>query len=231
MEQEKIGKLIKDLRTSNNLTQAELADKLGVTYQAVSKWENGKNIPDIAILKEISNMFNIDISEIIEGTRKKKKKSKLLIISIISCLLLVCLIVFMIIHFTNNHKKDDDFTFKVINTTCQDFKISGSLAYNKDKSYIYISNIEFCGEEDIVYSEIDCVLYEKNGNLVNKISECNKGKNETLKEHLSKVKLSSDNYKTICNDKKQFYLEINAIYNDKTTTYKIPLNVEDTCKN
>ena len=56
-ENEKIGNIIKELRKKNNLTQQNLADQLGVTYQAVSKWENGKNIPDIAILKEISKLY------------------------------------------------------------------------------------------------------------------------------------------------------------------------------
>ena len=61
MEQEKIGKFIKKLRKENNLTQKDLADKYGVTYQAVSKWETGKNIPDISLLKEISKDFNVNI--------------------------------------------------------------------------------------------------------------------------------------------------------------------------
>ena len=55
MDQERIGNLIKEIRKDNNLTQAELGDSLGVTAQAVSKWENSKNIPDIAVLKEISD--------------------------------------------------------------------------------------------------------------------------------------------------------------------------------
>ena len=49
MDQERIGKTIKELRTKNNLSQKEFADKYNVTYQAVSKWENGKNIPDLSI--------------------------------------------------------------------------------------------------------------------------------------------------------------------------------------
>jgi len=73
MDQEKVGSFIKKLRIDNNLTQLELAEKLGVTYQAVSKWENGKNVPDIATLKEISKLFNIDIDEIISGEIKNKK--------------------------------------------------------------------------------------------------------------------------------------------------------------
>ena len=65
MNQEKIGKLIKEIRKQNNLTQKEFADKYGVTYQAVSKWETGKNIPDISLIKEISRDFNINIEDII----------------------------------------------------------------------------------------------------------------------------------------------------------------------
>ena len=49
MDQEKIGNFIKEIRKKNNLTQKDLADKYNVTYQAVSKWENGKNMPDIWI--------------------------------------------------------------------------------------------------------------------------------------------------------------------------------------
>ena len=58
MDPDKVGKFIKELRKKNNLTQNELADKFGVTYQAVSKWENGKNIPDVSILKEIGKEYN-----------------------------------------------------------------------------------------------------------------------------------------------------------------------------
>lgn len=76
MNQEKIGNLIKQIRKNNKLTQKQLADKYGVTYQAVSKWENGKNIPDISLIKQISKDFNIDIEDILEGKVKKKKNKK-----------------------------------------------------------------------------------------------------------------------------------------------------------
>ena len=74
MNQEKIGKLIKEIREKNHLTQGELADKLGVTYQAVSKWENGKNIPDIAILKRISELYDVDINTLLDLKKEKKKR-------------------------------------------------------------------------------------------------------------------------------------------------------------
>ena len=73
MNQEKIGEFIKKIRKDNYLTQKEFAELFGVTYQAVSKWENGLNIPDIATLKEISKKFNVDINDLLEGENKKKR--------------------------------------------------------------------------------------------------------------------------------------------------------------
>ena len=127
MDQERIGKLIKELRKKNNLTQAELAESLGVTYQAVSKWENGKNIPDISILKELSNKYNIDINDLLEGNNKVKKNYKKLAI-IVSLFITIFIGIFIIINTNNN------FEFKTISSKCSDFKLSGSVAYNKDHS-------------------------------------------------------------------------------------------------
>ena len=75
MNQEKIGKFIKDLRIKNNLTQAQLAEKYGVTYQAVSKWENGKNLPDMSLIKQMSKDFNIDINDLLDGEYNTKKRN------------------------------------------------------------------------------------------------------------------------------------------------------------
>ena len=74
MDQEKIGKLIKKIRIEGKYSQKEFADKYGVTPQAVSKWENGKNIPDIAILKEICNDNNLKIDEFLNAKSLEKKK-------------------------------------------------------------------------------------------------------------------------------------------------------------
>ena len=97
MDQEKVGKFIKKLRKNNNLTQQELAEKLSVTYQAVSKWENGKSIPDISTLKLISELFNVNIEELLDGNKSKKKsffnKKNIIIISII-LILVVCILSF-----------------------------------------------------------------------------------------------------------------------------------------
>ena len=54
-----IGKNIKYLRQQQGLTQEQVAEHLGVTYQAVSKWENDTNTPDIALLPEIASLFGV----------------------------------------------------------------------------------------------------------------------------------------------------------------------------
>ena len=79
MDTEKVGKLIKQIRKDNHLTQKDLALKYNITYQAVSKWENGKNIPDISLLKQICDDFNIDINSLLTGdytTNEKKENIK-----------------------------------------------------------------------------------------------------------------------------------------------------------
>ena len=74
MDQEKFGKFIKELRQKHNLTQKEFADKYHVTYQAVSKWENGKNMPDSTLIKKISEDFNVSLEELYNGEFKNNKK-------------------------------------------------------------------------------------------------------------------------------------------------------------
>ncbi|MCR4781541.1 MAG: helix-turn-helix domain-containing protein, partial [Lachnospiraceae bacterium] len=61
-----IGKQIKQLRTQNQVKQDELAEYLGVSYQAVSKWENGASDPDISLLPKLAIFFGVTIDEFFE---------------------------------------------------------------------------------------------------------------------------------------------------------------------
>lgn len=85
------GSKIKGLRTKLNLTQQELADKIGVSNKAVSKWESGEGLPDIENLKRLSSIFNVSIDELVSNQAKEKPKSSLgialLIIALASILL------------------------------------------------------------------------------------------------------------------------------------------------
>ena len=64
-----IGKTIKQLRKEHNLTQEKLAEKLNVSAQAVSKWENGSNMPDITLLVDIADCFNVTVDELLKGVK------------------------------------------------------------------------------------------------------------------------------------------------------------------
>ena len=93
MDQEKIANLIKRIRKENKLTQKQLADKYNVTYQAVSKWENGLNLPDAALLKQMSKDFNISMDDIFEGKYTKKNNKKIIIIISVVALLIISLLI------------------------------------------------------------------------------------------------------------------------------------------
>ena len=67
MDEMKLGTRIAELRNINNITQLELAEKLGVTDRAVSKWETGSGYPDIALLPQISDIFNVSIDYLLRG--------------------------------------------------------------------------------------------------------------------------------------------------------------------
>jgi len=71
MDQIKIGKFIADKRKQNNMTQVEFAEKLGVTNKSVSRWENGKNMPDISLFIPICELLNISVNELIIGEEIK----------------------------------------------------------------------------------------------------------------------------------------------------------------
>ena len=61
------GAAIKQLREQKNLTQAELADKLGVSSKAISKWETGKGLPDISLLQPLAQALGISVIELMNG--------------------------------------------------------------------------------------------------------------------------------------------------------------------
>lgn len=67
MDQIKIGKFIAECRKKNNLTQKQLAEKLNITDRAISKWENGKAMPDSSIMLDLCNELKISVNELLSG--------------------------------------------------------------------------------------------------------------------------------------------------------------------
>ena len=69
MDTIKIGSFLRELRKEKNLTQEQLADVFNVSARTVSRWETGSNIPDISILVEIADYYDLDVREILNGER------------------------------------------------------------------------------------------------------------------------------------------------------------------
>lgn len=76
MNQERIGKFIAECRKAKSLTQEQLAENLGVSINAVSKWERGICLMDMSLLKPLSNLLDISINEILAGEKIKDEELK-----------------------------------------------------------------------------------------------------------------------------------------------------------
>ena len=84
MDQIKIGKFIAECRKNVNLTQAQLAEKLGITDKAISKWERGIAMPDTSIMLELCDILGISVNELLSGEKidmdnNEKKNEELLL--------------------------------------------------------------------------------------------------------------------------------------------------------
>ncbi len=67
MDNTKIGNLIRRLRMESRMTQLQLAERLGVSDKAVSKWERGLGCPEVSLLPELSEVFRVDLEKLLSG--------------------------------------------------------------------------------------------------------------------------------------------------------------------
>ena len=186
MDYEKIGNFIKQLRIEHNMTQQQLADKIPVTREAVSKWERGRNKPDRTSLEIISKIFNVTTEELLLGRRNEiynkkenknltlnlyddnNKKQKALKISMIS--LLVILIIFFIYYFITNFN-----SIKIYYVTYSDEDIvlkSGIFVTTREKFYFNFSDIEAPSEIKglelyFINNDKKRIIYETNNSYIN----------------------------------------------------------------
>lgn len=76
MNQQKIGEFLKELRNEKKLTQEQLGECLGVSRRTVSRWETGSNLPDLEMLIEMADYYDVDLRELLDGERKGEKMDK-----------------------------------------------------------------------------------------------------------------------------------------------------------
>ena len=76
MDLVRIGKFLQELRKEHGFTQEQLAEKIGVARRTVSCWETGSNMPDMDILIELSDLYSVDLREVLSGERKSEQMNE-----------------------------------------------------------------------------------------------------------------------------------------------------------
>ena len=76
MDQKKTGEFLKQLRKEKELTQEQLAERFLVSGRTVSRWETGSNMPDLSVLVEMADFYDVDIREILDGERKSENMDR-----------------------------------------------------------------------------------------------------------------------------------------------------------
>lgn len=76
MDLQKIGLFLKELRKEKGLTQEQLAEALNVSRRTVSRWETGNNMPDLDLMVEMADFYQVDLRELMDGERKNEQMEK-----------------------------------------------------------------------------------------------------------------------------------------------------------
>lgn len=208
MDCKKIGKYIKEKRKALGYKQSDLGEMLSVSDKAVSKWECGVALPDVALLPELSKILNVDISEILNGEDdpkveeeiKKKNKSKICIItlSILSSVLFI-LVIILGIYFINNY--DRVHVYKLVGEK-DGFYVTGNLISIGDKKYLSLSEFVYDGNsEKFLYTEIisydvfysNKLIYSQNDKCFSDLTNCFSNKIMFIAYNCD-LKLNDDDY-------------------------------------
>lgn len=176
MDLDNIGKFIKEMRKTRNLTQEELAEKLGVNNRTVSRWENGKNMPDISLYKPLCEVLGISIEELVNGeitdknnvsnsvekaiintvSSSKKEKSKMSkIIKLLSVLvfLITIFVVMMVVYYKKKYPKIDIYNLDVIKS--EESKLNEELTLSMLDYKIWFYGIESLEISDVKNNYFD----------------------------------------------------------------------------
>lgn len=162
MDIDKVGKYITKLRKINNLTQEQLAEKIGVSNKTISKWETGINIPDTYFLFALSKEFDVTIQDILNGEKIiNPSDSNNIIIKFINfynsvfkkriirfsfMIIVIITILFSVLYTVNNYNQNKVFEIQTDNGN----SINGFLISNPKESIIFINKIDL---EDINLKE------------------------------------------------------------------------------
>lgn len=193
-----IGKKIMELRKKNNLSQEELAEKVGVARQTISKWELGETSPDIKQAKILSKIFNVSLDELvdndiknilIEKTSNTEKLAELTLkvikISSIIFTIIILVVILLFIIFRVSRKSMNELADKTISIKCvlHDKEYSYSFDLNEESGQIiyaggdgYLANVTDIEKYGNAYQALDIIdaYVKNNGGTCNRFDSTNK---------------------------------------------------------
>lgn len=181
MDQIKIGKFIAESRKRKKLTQEQLAEKLGVNSRTISRWENGKNMPDISLYKSLCEILDISVEELINGEKTKdnylkqsyekaiintidsnekvkKKMNKLIKLLLVLVFVISIITISIIIYYKNKYPKIDIYNIDIIKS--EENKLNDKLTINKSNY-----NIFFYGINSLQIGDINNNYYDLKNTL------------------------------------------------------------------
>ena len=165
MDLEKIGKFIAKLRKEQNMTQEELAEKIGVNAKTISKWETGLNLPDSILLFSLSKELKVNVQDLLSGEIIKKDKINKSFVNIInsyisnikrkfliliSLIIIILITIFCIIFTLFNYNKNNIYD---INFSSDLYQISGYAIFNPQKVLVIIPDIIYIGGDETLIKE------------------------------------------------------------------------------
>lgn len=227
MDCKKIGEYIQLKRKNIKLTQQELGDKLGVTDKAVSKWETGVALPDVSLYKDLCNILNISIEELLSGEDNKEipiNKKKNIVIAMLSVFVFVLSIasLYLGIFFYSNYDKVHIYDLESTNS---EFDLEGKLIVIGDKNFLTINNIKYNEKERL---DFDSLKYELS--YIDYVLLKGNDYNDTLifEEYLNDFNFFVTFSEDINYDKSNYFtLKIDLVdKNDELKTYHIKIKVK-----
>ena len=251
VKQEKIGNFIAELRRKNNLTQAELGEQVGVTGKAVSRWERGLSIPDVAIINKVSEVLGITTTELLNGEKlgkvntnnideitensidfykeKLKKKFRKILFALFLVILILCLGILLLFYFNNYNTC----RFYSISPASEEIKAVGILNITSKKDTLIISDFHYFGTgiTDVYAVEYklkqDDKVYFQNGNIKDYEFDSSSKKiniNDYFNDLTIYIEDSDKSMNLECIEEGDLLIEFNYIgYNGEIYNYSISL--------
>lgn len=254
MDQQKIGKFISSLRKQKDLTQAELGDIVGVTGKAVSRWERGLSVPDVAIINKVSEVLGTTTTELLNGEKAVKIEAKDLdkitnnrilflnnsskqkfkkIITLSTSIFILIILILLAIFCFNNY---DECRIYTIYSDDSNFSLFGLITKTNDTNKLVISNIKYRGDKLIKVTALNYELYI-NDKLVyfgsKEIELSVKNRSFDINKAIESVTIYLDSYKNYELDKiENFELKFEYIDDENDNhSYIIPLMLEKNFSN